>query len=1786
MPQDLNSEFEYSYFRPPKKSPYWTQQSQPKDDSSDKSGRFWAASAGLIGAAFIPIGDKRVGDYYQSGMRFLEETSPGKILRTFGISQLLSPLASNKNFLISPEVFTSGEGHPNRAAREYFGSILGKTTKELEDLKIFETGLEYKKSGQLFGHLYLPGTETQIGGKVLPISMGPAKGNAFVDWYARSMDVKLSFGQSVVGEAEQQMMVLGAKRNARLMGMPFPGHAMEPFERMAIGMNMMRAHAASQIGRMVKLLRSPGDYIPWVGELTEKAGLRGLKIPAGTASEMLGRILGLGMAVGGIATAASFLSDQRREQERSTSALILGTVGALAGLAYTKTEKGALVGAGIGAAIGVAPVFDEGIFQGLGTMWTKVSKGSAKTSENLGLTQSAREQELLAPGITQVSTMLGFTLSGALVGGLAGYSAKLASFAKLGVEPTNKYIEQLTTQITEKSQSIIDKGGWLNRAKGEIASGLGMGLKSEVLSIQGTKERLLTRGGRFGALAGLGTFAGLAMGAALFSGNVVPGIFAAEHTPEELEAIYSGQKEIEIKRGRWWEMGRSPYEGGKTSYMRPHWYPLLMADARTKGLYGSADEKWAQSSFVHPLESVFSDEFKYRWEEQHKDDRPYPISGPWGYDIPVVGPLVAATLGKIIKPPRIYRMSEWMKGNEALQVPQDTRLEPGLEGGTEAGVPTSPVDFRRGASETIARFNELRGLPGFVHHAIKEKLTGSQYYMEDYQEIASPQRALGNERDWYERELGGLGSLSEPIRRFIARERRRDYYNPLENNAASWLPGTGTEDEEYYIDFHRGDPFTKVPEGELRLPGAGYAALHPEVAGMSPEEYPLAHRYKILADVAPYSGEFKKARSQVSQAKKRKELTNSELDLVEKTNAQLDDKREKRKFSQYLYSDDTLETMKVRVQNHLANGLIQTDKGVFGLGDVNPAGERGTDDYRRKQAQMSDFLREHVGQGTELNVYVHRDLQSRFATKTTGEPYMPASIFAGGESLGRQMVDEGVAEYKKEDVLAARSQFQGAQRTFGNVWENITHIEPWIESLTPLSPMAKFVHQRTPVEDYAKSRVWGRDIAMWQKPWQHFIKPTMESFRTGQQAIPSDTMERWKIEQYFDRLKWIKFHALEQAAIASNDQRATTEFRLQQRYTMFGANPFGNPTNMLRALPGPDQNYFRAFASLEGSKERENLSSMIPEDQQRLYEGLWAARDEKAIKAQRLMGVEDPNAARIQERVGMLRVSEGQEINPELYSQYQKESSGGSYADWARQKEMRDYFQTNPLPGPNWIGWCVPAYKEINTLMGQKNIIDVVSGDKVESLKGFCEVKQIFSREVDEDICQVFVKGNNFQSLEATENHLVLAIKSTKCHYNLSQDSLCTNISHKWKCYFCESKFYKTYEPEWIAIKNLTINDLLVVPKLKSVESNPILDLTKECVLPKNTIVSNSEIRPKVGIIHPVKRFVEIDESIGWLVGYYLAEGNIWKTGERTRGVQFTSHIKEAKILELAAKIIKEKFGLTSHLRIRKKEIGSCAYLTIGSQIFALIIEQWAGRFCDHKHSPWWLTSITREVQDALLDGLLTGDASKDERNRLVLANENLCYMAKRIFESQDTLCSFRKLSIQENRKRKFLIEPLRKAQYGLIGNDFVAYRIEKIEKNHFHGIVCDLEVETEHMYSCVVGIYHNSPGVSLDDVKMKSVEKAGLDFHDFGMWENQQRSMLRKPYLSDDPLREELTNPHSAVVAGSINRTMTELFGGRGVSVRILPDRGDRAIEVNMRDNRKKVLQRYKQDDDFQEMM
>jgi len=91
----------------------------------------------------------------------------------------------------------------------------------------------------------------------------------------------------------------------------------------------------------------------------------------------------------------------------------------------------------------------------------------------------------------------------------------------------------------------------------------------------------------------------------------------------------------------------------------------------------------------------------------------------------------------------------------------------------------------------------------------------------------------------------------------------------------SWLAG-----DDYMTNFKVGDPYVRIDDGYARLPGAGYEALHPELQGVDPEDYPDIHKLRILSDVAPYSREYNLFRQRLSSQARNDTGLQIELDKI------------------------------------------------------------------------------------------------------------------------------------------------------------------------------------------------------------------------------------------------------------------------------------------------------------------------------------------------------------------------------------------------------------------------------------------------------------------------------------------------------------------------------------------------------------------------------------------------------------------------------------------------------------------------------------------------------------------------------------------------------------------------------------------------------------------------------------------------------------------------------------------------------------------------------------------
>ena len=327
-----------------------------------------------------------------------------------------------------------------------------------------------------------------------------------------------------------------------------------------------------------------------------------------------------------------------------------------------------------------------------------------------------------------------------------------------------------------------------------------------------------------------------------FAGGVLANRILSPYLPDftksndQLQAEYSGEVEVPMMKNPSWLLGMTPWEGSKVIGYKPNWY--VQTKSRWKEsdtLYGSTFRKVLHEP-IWPLGISLGDIVDpYYMERKHYFSRPYPTSGGFGEEVPLIGPYLNATLGKIIKPIKTMHQ-EYLGGDEGTDA-QDSPFAiapPSVREGWNIMKRPSRMRSLGGMSSNFGTFvysdqktsaatesenflynvENFTGLAGFMSGAVSERFnTGPRVLptLETAGRIASQSRAF------YDMNLGGLGIFTEAIRRIIPKPPGDRYgINPIPNMFPNWLPG----------EYLTGDAYSKLIKGELRLPGSAYESTH------------------------------------------------------------------------------------------------------------------------------------------------------------------------------------------------------------------------------------------------------------------------------------------------------------------------------------------------------------------------------------------------------------------------------------------------------------------------------------------------------------------------------------------------------------------------------------------------------------------------------------------------------------------------------------------------------------------------------------------------------------------------------------------------------------------------------------------------------------------------------------------------------------------------------------------------------------------------------------------------
>lgn len=435
----------------------------------------------------------------------------------------------------------------------------------------------------------------------------------------------------------------------------------------------------------------------------------------------------------------------------------------------------------------------------------------------------------------------------------------------------NRLFSKLETIAnTHSSNDLYDR--FMKEGKGFATYAYESFLGADLSHNKEIQDRIFDLGfGKFGPTNRFGRIASI--GLALFGIHslVTGGLLGSMESSSDLKKIYSGEKFVEIKESRWWEGGGTPFEGGDTSYYRPHAYALMMNRVREKGIWGVDEDK------ISPITKFFKKNFTYDLEKQTYWDRPYPVTNSGFSDVPIIGGILGASIGQIIKPSRIMHGEEWIRegqeGPEYANIFKGDFVEPAYSlGARGSGAPVSPNNLSVLYSNFAHQFQELEGITGWAKSVFSNIVFGSEHWASAQARLATSGEMTSWSNAFWEGAYGGAGFTNEFLRRIFPRQQMDiKKYNPLMNSMPSWLPDK----------FHYGDPYKSVEWGEARLPGAGFGALHPELRDVDPEAYPALYRYQILADVAPLTPEFFQLQQQVYTQRSQNKFTEREIAWID-----------------------------------------------------------------------------------------------------------------------------------------------------------------------------------------------------------------------------------------------------------------------------------------------------------------------------------------------------------------------------------------------------------------------------------------------------------------------------------------------------------------------------------------------------------------------------------------------------------------------------------------------------------------------------------------------------------------------------------------------------------------------------------------------------------------------------------------------------------------------------------------------------------------------------------------
>jgi hypothetical protein len=171
-------------------------------------------------------------------------------------------------------------------------------------------------------------------------------------------------------------------------------------------------------------------------------------------------------------------------------------------------------------------------------------------------------------------------------------------------------------------------------------------------------------------------------------------------------------------------------------------------------------------------------------------------------------------------------------------------------------------------------------------------------------------------------------------------------------------------------------------------------------------------------------------------------------------------------------------------------------------------------------------------------------------------------------------------------------------------------------------------------------------------------------------------------------LKWVKTSRLETKARQYGDLSLAARYRKAKENTLFGVDVFKSPTNIMRALPRRERDFFAEFVGAKTEEERAQILQLIPQNERRVYLSQWIRQEETAAYAKKAVKLNNEQDNRVVAAAAFMRKGEGFAYTSDMEQQWLNETGGKiPFDEWLREQKADEYFETHSLPGADWLGW-------------------------------------------------------------------------------------------------------------------------------------------------------------------------------------------------------------------------------------------------------------------------------------------------------------------------------------------------------------------------------------------------------------------------------------------------------------------------------------------------------------------